>query len=167
MLDYDIQIVGGRIGKEPAQKPGRSKQDYSTPVSFLAAVEKRFGPIDFDLSAHSGNNVAARYYSPDDDSLKQDWTLPGVRVAWLNPPFADIEPWAARCYECRALPRWTLLLVPASIGANWFYEHVVRAAMVFGLNPRLSFDGKNPYPKDCLLACFGFNACGFDVWRWR
>jgi hypothetical protein len=27
----------------PEQKPGRSKQDYSTPVEFLDAVKRRFG----------------------------------------------------------------------------------------------------------------------------
>ena len=41
----------------PAQKPGSSKQDYSTPRAFLDAVEKRFGRIKWDLAAHERNHV--------------------------------------------------------------------------------------------------------------
>jgi hypothetical protein len=41
----------------PAQKPGKSKQDYSTPIAFLDAVKKRFGltAFDFDLAATKAN----------------------------------------------------------------------------------------------------------------
>jgi len=42
-----------------------SKQDYQTPDDFLrGAVEKRFGPIQFDLAAHAGNAKHARYFAP-------------------------------------------------------------------------------------------------------
>lgn len=57
---------------------------------------------------------------------------------------------------------------PASIGSNWFAEHVHRRALVLGLNgPRLKFEGSpDPYPKDLMLVCYG-ESPGFDVWRWR
>jgi phage N-6-adenine-methyltransferase len=151
----------------PIQKPGKSRQDFPTPKDLLDAIARRFGTIDFDLAARADNTVAPSFYSPEQDSLIQPWSLPGIRVAFLNPEFANIEPWAAKCASCCLLSRWTLLLVPASIGSNWFTNHVNGKALVLGLNPRISFDGKAPYPKDCLLACFGFGASGFDVWRWK
>lgn len=156
-----------RKGTEPKQKPGRSKQDYGTDPKFLAAIERRFGKIDFDLAARADNAVVPNFYSPEQDSLKQDWTLPGVRVAFLNPPFADIRPWAEKCESVRNLPRWTLMLVPASVGSAWFAAHVEAKAMVFGIGPRLTFIGaQDPYPKDLLVACFGFSIAGFGTWRW-
>lgn len=30
-----------RIGHEPIQKPGKSKQDYGTPMAFIRAVEAK------------------------------------------------------------------------------------------------------------------------------
>ncbi len=156
----------------PAQKPGLSKQDYGTPRVFLDAFEKRFGSIAYDLAAHAGNAVVPRFFSPEDDSLVQNWryllTEEGANL-WLNPPFGHIEPWAEKCAAVAKAYHGTAylaLLVPASIGSNWFAEHVHRKAMVYALQGRLSFDGKNPYPKDCILAMFGLTP-GFAVWDWR
>ena len=150
----------------PAQRPGQSKQDYGTPRIFLDAVERRYGKILFDLAAHSKNAVVPRFFSKEQNSLVQDWAkIKGNR--WLNPEFADIAPWAAKCaaYRERDLGR-TLFLVPASIGAQWFADHVHGKALVLGLTGRLSFDGKNPYPKDCMLCVYGERP-GFDIWDWR
>lgn len=160
---------------EPAQKPGKSRQDFGTPRAFLDAVELRFGPITIDLAAHEGNHVVSRWFGPDGeapDSLVAEW--PSEGLLWLNPEFADIEPWAAKCAAYRGDGR-ILSLTPASIGANWFARHVNRKAFVFGIQGRLSFDGKSPYPKDCMLSVFGNLSdifadrrdATFDVWDWR
>jgi len=86
----------------PKQKPGKSKQDYSTPRPFLDAVERRFGPIRWDLAAHSRNHVVADYYGPGsphgEDSFKQDWAKHSG-VLWLNCEYSDIAPWASKCRE--------------------------------------------------------------------
>jgi phage N-6-adenine-methyltransferase len=171
-VTMNLTIIDGqseptRIGREPVQKPGKSRQDYGTSPLLLAAVARQFGPIDFDLAAREDNKVAADFYSPEQDSLKQDWSLPGVRVAWLNPPFADIDPWAAKLAECRSLPRWTLMLVPASIDAQWYVNHVLGNAMVWGI-PRVTFVGEtSPYPKALCVIGAGFNVSGHGYWRWR
>lgn len=155
----------------PAQKPGQSKQDYGTPREFIIAVEKRFGKIDFDLAAHVHNRVVVDYYGPESqwasDSLTQDWTKLRGHL-WLNPEFGNITPWAEKCAAsapCGQTIRSISFLVPASIGANWFARHVDGKARVFFLNGRLSFDGKNPYPKDTILARYGMSP-GYEVWRW-
>lgn len=148
----------------PSVNRHRSKQDYGTPRPFLDAVERRFGPIVLDLAASSENAVCGRWYDELTNSFAQDWSA-GSGVHWLNPPFADIGPWAAKCASVRSRTGWTLLLVPASIGTEWFAEHVAGKAMVLGIAPRLAFNGE-PYPKDLMLACFGFGVHGFGTWRW-
>lgn len=166
-------------GSMPAQKRGRSKQDYGTPVDFLTAVQARFGGIAVDLASHVDNHVAPNWFGPGsalvEDSLQHDWsTLNGT--LWLNPPFADIAPWAAKCSSVRDRLGWTLMLTPASVGTEWFAEHVMDKALVLFLSPRMAFEGTpvNPktgrpdgYPKDLMLACFGFGARGFATWRWK
>ena len=41
-----------------------SKQDQKTPDEFIKAVEGSFGPIKFDLAAHSTNKQHKRYFAP-------------------------------------------------------------------------------------------------------
>lgn len=151
--------------KMPAQKPGRSRQDYETPGDFILAVERRFGYLAFDLAASESNAKAEGYFSEAHDSLARRWDQLGGNL-WLNPPFARIENWARKCAERAQDPRWTLLLTPASIGTNWFRDHVLGKAMVFGI-PRITFVGETaPYPKDLMLSAFGFGVSGMGFWDW-
>lgn len=173
---------------EPQQKPGRSKQDYSTPPAFLEAIARQFGAIDLDLACRTDNMVAAYGLAHDKglDALTQDWETPIacdangesggavynlhmalVRVAFANPPFADIRPWAAKVESCRWLPRWTLMLVPASMGSKWWVDHVLNKTMAFGI-PRMQFVGADSlYPKDLALIAAGFGVSGTGYWDWR
>lgn len=164
----DLDIALPRLG--PTVRRGKSKQTYGTPPAFIRAVEKRFGPIVCDLAASAENAKCARFFNADVDSLKQPWAeaFP-TGLLWLNPPFANIEPWAAKC-ATESVRRHGLIamLTPASIGTDWFACHVHRQAMVLGLRPRLAFEGEtNGYPKDLQLAVYGFGLHGFDCWRWQ
>ena len=154
----------------PEQKPGRSKQDYATPRELIDAVEARFRRLDWDLAASAENRKAAQFFSVAQNSLGQDWTKLKGNL-WLNPPFADIAPWAAKCEastgEGRGEGRRIFLLTPASVGSNWFAEHVFGKACVIALRPRLTFVGAtDPYPKDLILSVFGRHP-GFELWRWK
>jgi phage N-6-adenine-methyltransferase len=155
----------------PRQKPGLSRQDFATPKGFIATVEKRFGKLEVDLAATARNAKAPRYVTPKEDSFSVEWqTEFDGMVCWLNPPFGNIGPWAEKCAAegpYMGNGGVILFLTPASIGANWFARYVYRNALVIGLQGRLSFDGKNPYPKD-LLSVFGPGVPpGFEVWDWE
>jgi len=160
---------------QPAQKPGQSKQDYRTPAEFVEAVKRRLGIAQFeiDLAADDTNYVAPWWIGEAHDSLSVDWyRLSWNGWAWLNPPFANIAPWAAKCAEFPA-EEWhpdqkqrIAFLVPAGVGANWFRDYVDGKALVLLLNGRLSFDGIAPYPKDCMLCLYGVEP-GYEVWDWR
>lgn len=145
----------------------RSKQNYATPWPFIHAIEKRFERVVFDLAADASNAKATQYFCVRDDALSQCWALiPGL--AFLNPPFGTIAPWAAKCREESALGARIAFLVPASVGANWYWDSVKPYALTLCLTPRLSFDGKHPYPKDLALAMYGYGNCGaVERWRWR
>ena len=146
-----------------------TKQDYGTPLAFIRACEARFGVFAWDLAAHAGNHKTERFFTPEQDSLAQPWaSLLPTGTLWLNPPFANIDPWAKKCaLESQHRAGLILMLTPASIGTSWFAEHVHRKAMVLGLSPRLTFEGMSePYPKDLMLSCYGHGFSGFDTWRW-
>ena len=152
----------------PQQKPGRSKQDYQTPADLMAAVVKRFGFLQCDLAATEETARCSRFISPEQDSLKTAWDISTGRYQWLNPPFADIAPWAEKCMKEAERGAWILLLTPASVGSEWFRKYIHRNALVLALNPRLTFVGETtPYPKDCMISVFCERMTGFDVWRWK
>ena len=151
--------------------PGRAataRQDWATPSEFLDAVEARFGTLAIDLAARADNAVAPLWLDEAVDSLTVDWAgLPGRR--WLNPPFRHIAPWIAKAAELEHDTHETIVLVPASVGANWFADYVLDRARVVFVRPRLTFVGaSDPYPRDLMLAVYGRGVRrGVEAWRWR
>lgn len=157
---------------------GGSCQTYSTPKIFIDAVKKKFSIREFayDLAASTENTKAKHFFCEEEDSLAQDWTkLRGD--LWLNPPYSLIAPWAQKCamsapYPPQVLktlspkpPRRIFFLVPAAVGANWWRDFVHEKAAIKFLNGRISFDGKNGYPRDCALCVYGEKA-DYECWHW-
>lgn len=152
---------------------GKSRQDFETPKEFIEAMVKRFGPIAFDLAASDNNfkGPSDCWFSEQNDSLSMPWhDIPGL--LFLNPPFRDIEPWAAKCAREAVMRANILFLIPASVGSNWFANHVHnKAARVMFLRPRLSFDGIAPFPKDIILVYYSdplaFKDTAYECWKWK
>lgn len=145
----------------------RSFQSYETPLELIAAIEKRFGKLSVDLAATKENAKAPVWIPKERDSLTVNWhEFKGL--CFLNPEFNNIAPWARKCRDESNMGAHILFLVPASVGSNWFAEFVNRHALVMFLRPRLSFDGKNSYPKDIMLCEFGPDTNpGFECWKWK
>lgn len=180
----------------PAQRPGRSKQNYATPADCIRAVKALLGIDAFawDFAAEPSNAKARYFYTEQDDALSAgcDWVgaLRHGGWGWLNPPFGDIDPWAAKCARSTANGGQIAFLVPASVGSNWYARWIhdnPRALTVF-LNGRLCFIDDWPhtidpsprnttgacyksaplYPKDCMLILFGVPNDGRPiVWQWQ
>ena len=164
----------------PTIKRGESSGDIWTPDAFIDAVIINFGMLAVDLAAEAHSKKCPEYIDPQADSLKQDWArILAGRVGWLNPPYGNIAPWAKKCamtYD-EDERNEIFLLVPASIGANWFWDHVWPCATVYSVG-RMVFDncfdkhGKlvtTPYPKDLILAHYtnGSPHRVLQRWQWR
>ncbi len=174
--DPAVKFVESVPRKMPAQRPHASEQTVCTPREFLDAVERRFGSLCWDLAANKENSVVpGRYYGPDHESeVSRDALVPGLswvfgsQLSWLNPPFNRIADFSAKAEYESGFGARIAMLVPASVGSNWFAEHVHGKAYVLALSPRLTFSGHaHPYPKDLMLCVYGMGMRGFDVWRWR
>ena len=157
----------------PQQKPGKSRQDYSTPPEFLQALKNRLGIPYFecDLAASIGNSVAPLMYTEEDNSLDpaNSWKF-GSGWSFCNPPYADIRPWVRKAFEESRKGAHVVMLVPASVGSNWWSNWVHRGAMVWFLNGRLTFVGETaPYPKDTAVLLYAPHILegGYTVWNWR
>jgi len=161
--------------KMPEQKPGKSEQVVRTPFEFIDAVVNMFGGFEYDLAALSTNAVGAYYFGPDHrfeyqrDSLEATWPH-GVNC-WLNPPYANITPWVKKSaiHVVKASLRTSIfLLVPASVGANWYRDWVQPFADVYSVG-RMKFVGhEDVYPKDLILAHYWkLGGYKFRHWKWQ
>lgn len=163
-------IKGGRFLSAPkitkATGPtinrGGGNNNASTPMVFIRPVEAKFGKLEWDLAASNNNAKAPYYLSETDNALTYSWHAlwKDHPLCWLNPPFTNITPWARKCAEECQLGARILLLVPASVGANWYWDWVVPYADVYSVG-RMVFDDcydkhgeliTTVYPKDLVLA---------------
>lgn len=158
----------------PEQKPGRSEQVVATPPDFLEAVKTRLGISEFamDLAADENNTVSVNWIGEEEDSLSEEvkWTDPDVEGwCWLNPPYSHIEPWVEKAWVQSQEGAKLAVLIPASVGANWWRDWVRGKAYVTYLNNRIKFVGhKDLYPKDLALLLYApFLEGGSCMWRWR
>ena len=160
----------------PKQKPGLSKQDYSTPDDFIQAVKTRLGIDEFawDFAADAENSKAGdHYWGESINSIMvptEFWVADcGAGWGWLNPPFSNIKYWAEHCWEASKLGARIAFLVPASVGSNWFRDFVFGKAEILFLNGRLAFISDKPkwlYPKDLMLVLYG-RPPSIDIWSWK
>lgn len=165
----------------PTISRGESSGEIWTPKPFIAAVTHKFGPLTVDLAATPECTCAPAYLTKADDALDpaRRWHRFGG-LCWLNPPYSDIGPWAEKCaVECEKGAR-ILLLVPGSIGANWWWDYVEPYADVYSIG-RLTFDNcfdrktgklvRTPYPKDLALCHYspwpGAGSMRMQRWQWR
>jgi phage N-6-adenine-methyltransferase len=159
----------------PEQKPGRSKQDWCTPKELLNAIRKRLGiqKFDIDLAATGQNAVSEIYFAEDEHggalAPHKQWHWQRGGWCWCNPPYADIGPWVARACDEAIKGGQIAMLVPASVGAEWWKQYVDTHAYVLFLNGRITFVGaSDPYPKDCALLLYTpWRATGNQIWNWR
>lgn len=151
----------------PSVKRFRSVQVVGTPWEFLRAVEKKFGPLAWDLAATIDNAKAASFITPEMDTFRQDWAkLLNGGLGWLNPEFDPMVKWVAKCSSEQRKGAEFLVLTPAAIGANWFWDHVQPFATVYSVG-RMKFEGhQDPYPKDLLLNHYCANP-NHELQRWK
>ena len=154
----------------PEQRPGRSEQVVCTPKELLEAVKQRLCISEFaiDLAASKDNAVAEIFYTEEDNALGPiKWSYPGW--GWCNPPFGHLEPWVKKAAEETMNGAQTVMLVPASVGSNWWRDWVEPYAYQSFLNGRVTFVGHtSPYPKDlAILLYHPWNFLGHELWNWN
>lgn len=159
----------------PEQKPHKSEQVVVTPDTFMDAVKKRLdlGDEGFmrDLAANADNTKADWFYTEEDDALKCQWTFNMEYHGWnwCNPPYSDLGPWVEKAWAESRKGAKIAMLIPASVGSNYWAKWVDGKAYVTFLNGRITFVGhKGPYPKDLVLLLYTpYLNGGSCVWRWK
>lgn len=136
--------------------------DWATPQDFFDYFNSIFH-FTLDVCADKDNHKCEKYYTKEDDGLKQNWD----GVFWMNPPYGrEIYDWVKKAYQeaYKYKPYSTVktdakynigvLLLPARTDTKWFHEFCTRGEVIF-LKGRLKFgDGKNSAPFPSMIVIF-------------
>ncbi len=118
-----MSLVGFKGQNHPQQVNRRGPRPE---VDNLATTPEMFVPLHerfrftIDVAALPHNTKLSRFFTPEDDGLAQSWE--GERV-WCNPPYSNIEPWAAKAWGSRA--ELVVMLLPANRTEQGWWQRQV------------------------------------------
>lgn len=127
---------------------------WETPDDFWNQIVEEFSP-ELDVCALPENAKCPKYYSPEDDGLKKEWS----GCCWMNPPYGrEIGKWMRKAYEeSRKIGTRVIALVPSRTDTKWWHEYAMKGDVRF-IKGRLYFKrldghtGRAPFP--CALIIF-------------
>lgn len=126
--------------------------EWGTPQKLFDELNERFD-FDVDVCANANNAKCRRYFSKEEDGLKQDWTQ--FKACWMNPPYGrQIGSWIEKAYETSLHGTTVVCLLPSRTDTRWFHDYCVKGDITF-IKGRLKFnDGKVPAPFPSMIVIF-------------
>lgn len=150
--------------------------EHPTDPRFMEVFYQTFGRPSLDVCATAENAKAERFYTEEDDGLKQSWYLKEGFV-WMNPPYGrygdGIAKWMHKAFQTAMSGLAEVFcLPPVATGRLWWYNYACRGHVYF-LVGRLTFEGQeHSAPFDNALIHFPRNmGAGFKpqtkYWDYR
>lgn len=128
--------------------------DWSTPQGFFDKLNEEFH-FTLDPCADDTNHKCEKYYTEEQDGLKQDWS---EEIVFCNPPYGrDVQKWVKKCFnevysvKCKC----AVILLPARTDTRWLHEYIYHRAEVRFVKGRLKFgDQTQPAPFPSMVVIF-------------
>jgi phage N-6-adenine-methyltransferase len=119
-----MSLVGFKANNHPQQTGRRGAadkvDDRGTTPEVFDPLHARFG-FTLDVAAAPHNAKCDRYFTIQDDGLKQSWA---GEVVWCNPPYSDIRPWVEKAWaEVDAAA--VVMLLPANRTEQRWWQDLV------------------------------------------
>lgn len=126
---------------------------WSTPQDFFDKLDETFR-FDVDVCATPENAKCAKFFSPEQDGLLQDWK----GVCWMNPPYGrEIGKWVKKAYDSVRYGNGLCIVVgllPARTDTKWFHGYIYGEAEIRFIKGRLKFGGARnsaPFPSMVVI----------------
>lgn len=141
------------------------KDDWETPQWLFNELNKEFH-FTLDPCATSENAKCSKFYTKEQDGLKQDW---GGETVFCNPPYSKKtkgnpgqEAWIRKCYE-EGRRTTVVMLIPARTDTIAFHRYIYGKADIRFLKGRVKFvGGKSAAPFPSMVVIFSGAAQGFE-----
>ena len=115
-------------------------QKWATRWEDFNKWNKRFN-FTLDVCSSVGDQKCEKYYTPEDDGLKQDWTL-NNNIFWCNPEYNREQiKWVKYGIEQKAKG---VYLLPARTDTKLFHEWIVPNCEIEFIKGRITF-GSDEY----------------------
>lgn len=127
-----------------------NKTDWETPQVLFNKLDAVFH-FDLDVCATPENAKCKRYFTLEQDGLKQEWR----GVCWMNPPYGrEIENWLSKASKASIDGATVVCLLPARTDTQWFHKYCIPGEIHF-LKGRLKFVGaKHSAPFPSMIVVF-------------
>lgn len=127
--------------------------NWATPTDLFNKLNEEFH-FNLDPCASADNHKCDRYFTKEQDGLKQNW---GGNRVFCNPPYGkEINKWVLKCSEeSKKNNTLVVMLIPARTDTRWFHDYIYGKAEIRFLKGRLKFGGsKNPAPFPSMIVVF-------------
>ena len=128
---------------------------WATPQAFYDQLNAEFG-FTLDPCALPDNAKCAKFFTPEDDGLAQDWS--GERV-FCNPPYGrKIAAWVKKCHDEAQKGALVVMLIPARTDTSYFHDYIYHKAEIRFIRGRLKFGNAEqgaPFPS--MVVIYGNN----------
>jgi len=161
MMDDCVDETGEKM-KGKKEKPAVSKDSWETPTAFFDYWDNYY-KFELDVAASAENYKGPFFIDAEMNGLTETWG----RVNWCNPPFSLKSEFIAKAQIEAYRGNTTLMLLPASTGAEWFVRMMVGLNKLFFIGGRLKFVGAaSSADFDVCLAEFSPNCSKETMVRW-
>jgi phage N-6-adenine-methyltransferase len=126
--------------------------EWETPPDLFAKLNAEYC-FTLDAAATPENAKCARYFTREQDGLKQEWK----GTVWLNPPYGRVlREWLRKAHRSAERGATVVCLIPARTGTSWWHDLVLpHAETIRLLRGRLKFGGaNNSAPFDSAIVVF-------------
>jgi site-specific DNA-methyltransferase (adenine-specific) len=146
--------MGAKLWSKESGAVGFSSkaQTWSTPQDFYDRLDREFN-FTLDPCASDEDAKCAKYYTVEDDGLKQSWQ---GETVFMNPPYGrDIKKWIKKAFTEAKKPNTVVVcLVPSRTDTRYWHDYVMKSSEVRLIKGRLKFgDSKNaaPFPSAVVI----------------
>jgi phage N-6-adenine-methyltransferase len=119
-----MSLVGFRAQNHPQQRVNDLVDDRAITEENFAPLHDRFA-FTIDAAASHHNAKLPRYWTREDDALRQLWA--GERV-WCNPPYSEIAAWVWKAWDQWGVfttPELIVMLLPANRTEQGWWQELV------------------------------------------
>ena len=127
--------------------------EWSTPIDLYNSLDEIYN-FTLDPCATKENAKCDKFFTIEDDGLKQDWSKDTV---FMNPPYGrEIKDWVKKAYEESLKGATVVCLIPSRTDTKYWHDYIFPySCEITFLKGRLKFGGsKNPAPFPSAIIVF-------------